>query len=159
MPDSPSKPPRRPEADRRRRTPGSGPRPRPGLSGAAELMRRPGRLVPTILGSLVAFAVAGTAVQGLSELRETRQRQRELTAAVETLRAETDGLEATIARLREDPEALRLHAKSTLDLVEPGEAVVLLRFPERFGPPRELPPPAPPVPPHRPSTGPPAGQR
>ena len=163
MPDPPSKTPRPREVPRevprRWRTLGSGLRNRAGLSGAAGLLRRPGRLVPTVLGSLVAFAVAGTAVQGLSELRETRQRQRGLTAEVETLRAETDGLEATITRLREDPEALRLHAKSTLDLVEPGEAVVLLRFPERFGPRRELPPPAPPVPPHRSSSGPPTGQR
>ena len=143
MPDPLSKtppsqtPPRR-EVRRRWRALG-GLRRRAGLPGAAELVRRPGRLVRTVLGSLVAFAVAGTAVQGLAELRETRQRQRGLTAAVETLRAETDDLEATIAQLREDPEALRLHAKSTLDLVEPGEAVVLLRFPERFGPRRDEP--------------------
>lgn len=159
MPDSPSPTPPRPEVHRRWRAFGDGLRRGAGFTGAAELVRRPGRLVRTALGSLVAFAVAGTAVQGLSELRETRQRQRGLTAEVETLRAETDDLEATIARLREDPEALRLHAKSTLDLVEPGEAVVLLRFPERFGPRREEPPPEPSVLPDQSPTRPPAGRR
>ena len=139
MPDTPSPTPRPSRFGHRLRALRDSLRRRAGSPGAAALMRRPGRLVPPVLGSLVAVAVAGTAMQGLGELRETRQRQRELTAEVETLRAGNAGLEETIARLREDPEALRLHAKSTLDLVEPGEAVVLLRFPERFGPVRAEP--------------------
>lgn len=120
------------------------PAPRRGL--AARLLERPARLVPTALGLLIAFAVAGTAIQGLAELAETRREGRELGARIETLRAEAAGLRDTIERLENDPEALRLHAKAALDLVDPGETVVLLQFPESVGPPKPrqiLPPYAP----------------
>ncbi len=85
---------------------------------------------------LTGAAAAFTGSQGLAALNEQRSQQETLRAEVERLEQEAADFRDEIALLRRDPAALELLAKTRHQLVEPGEMVVLLRFPERYGPER-----------------------
>lgn len=107
-----------------------------GAGWARRLAERPGRAAPLLLVLLTGTAAGVSGLQGLEMWNEQRGRREALRAEVQRLEKEAAGLLQEIARLRSDPQALPLFAKTHHQLVEPGEVVALLRFPERYGPPR-----------------------
>lgn len=107
------------------------------IRAAAE---RPGRAAPPVLALLTVTAAAVTGLRGLDLLNEQRQQRAALQKEVGRLQREAADLQSAIASIRNDPAALELFARTHHQLVEPGEVVVLLRFPERSGPARPAPP-------------------
>ncbi len=117
---------------------------RVGAAGVRTVAERPGRAAPPVAALLLVIGAAATGLQGLELLGEQRERQAVLRGEIERLEREAADLRARIAELETDPAALKLFAKTHHDLAEPGEVLVMLRFPERTGPPRPAREPAPP---------------
>ena len=109
---------------------------RAGAAGIRAVAERPGRAAAPVLALLTVIAAAVTGSRGLGMLNEQRQQSVALREEVGRLEREAAGLRGAIASIREDPAAIELLAKTHHQLVEPGETVVLLRFPERTGPAR-----------------------
>lgn len=107
-----------------------------GAASVRAVAERPGRAAPPVAALLLVIGAAATGLQGLELLGEQRERQSALRGEVERLEREAAGLRARIASLETDPAALTLFAKTHHELVEPGEILVMLRFPERTGPKR-----------------------
>ena len=109
---------------------------RRGADWARALVERPDRTAPVIVALLIGVSAAAVGVSGLESLREQDRLRAALAAEVVRLEEEATGLRNSIGSMKDDPAAFELHAKTYHQLVESGEVVVLLRFPEPSDPAR-----------------------
>lgn len=100
------------------------------------LAKRPGRLLSLVVVLLAGLVAAASGIRGFRALRQQEDRRDVLAGEVAQLETEAAALREAITRFRNDPAALDLFARTRHQLVEPGEVVVLLRFPEAVGPPK-----------------------
>jgi cell division protein FtsB len=104
---------------------------------------RPASYVAISLGfSLLVFGFFLLSPSGLLKVRKQRIQLAAMQADVEKLYAENRRLEEEVVALKTDPKAVEKIARETLNLVKPGEVVLLL--PEGWQ--ARVKPPAPPTP-------------
>ncbi len=103
------------------------------------LAERPGGALTVVAFLLAGVVAVATGIRGFRGLAEAESLRQTLTEDVRILEAQSSELEDAIGTFRADSAALELRARIHHDLVEPGETVVLLRFPEPVGPPRREP--------------------
>lgn len=82
--------------------------------------------VVSLLLSALFFAIFLVSDRGLLQLRNQRRQILKTREEVAQLEADTRRLEAEVAALRTDPRALEKIAREELNLVKPGEVVILL---------------------------------
>jgi len=76
--------------------------------------------------AVVALAILGFGGQSLGRLWNMKREVDGLEREIVALRAETDRLSASVARLRTDPDSIEQIAREELGLVKPGERVLKL---------------------------------
>jgi cell division protein FtsB len=76
--------------------------------------------------AVIALAILGFGGQSLSRLWTMKRDVDGLEREIATLRAETDRVSASVARLRSDPSAIEQIAREELGLIKPGERVLKL---------------------------------
>lgn len=83
-------------------------------------------LLMSLLFSFLVFAFFLVSEKGFLQVRRQRQQLSRIQAEVAALDAENRKLEAAVAALKSDPKAAEKIAREKLNLVRPGEIVVLL---------------------------------
>ena len=76
--------------------------------------------------AVIALAILGFGGQSLSRLWTMKRDVDGLEREIAALRAETDRVSASVARLRSDPNAIEQIAREELGLIKPGERVLKL---------------------------------
>ncbi len=133
-------PPREPERPRRART-------EPGLEAPAARpetrhVRPASYVLVSLLLSALFFGIFFVSDRGLLKLRRQREQLVRAAEEVAELEAQNKRLAAEVEALRTDPRAVEKVAREELNLVKPGEVVLVL--PEGWE--RRVKPPAPPAP-------------
>jgi cell division protein FtsB len=80
----------------------------------------------SLLFSVVVFAFFLLSPGGFLKVREQRNQLAKMQVAVAQLDADNRKLEAEVAALKSDPQAVEKIARETLNLVKPGEIVLIL---------------------------------
>jgi len=80
----------------------------------------------SLLFSVLVFGFFFVSGRGLLQVRRQRLRLADMQAEVAKLDAENRHLEEEVAALQNDPEAVEKIARETLNLVKPGEVVLIL---------------------------------
>ena len=76
--------------------------------------------------AVAAFAIMAYGAQSLTRVLHIRHEVESLEREIVGLRAETSELQATVARLRSDPDAIEKLARELLGFVKPGDRVLKL---------------------------------
>ena len=103
------------------------------------LAAKPGGALTVVAFLLAGVVAVATGIRGFRGLARAEALREALTEDVRLLQAQSSELQNAIGTFRADSAALELRARTHHGLVEPGETVVLLRFPEPVGPPRGQP--------------------
>lgn len=75
---------------------------------------------------VIALAILGFGGQSLGRLWTMKREVDGLEREIAVLRAESDRLSASVARLRSDPDSIEQIAREELGLIKPGERVLKL---------------------------------
>jgi len=76
--------------------------------------------------ALIALAILGFGGQSLGRLWNMKREVDGLEREIVALRAESDRVSASVARLRSDPDSIEQIAREELGLIKPGERVLKL---------------------------------
>ena len=76
--------------------------------------------------AIIALAILGFGGQSLGRLWNMKREVDVLERDIAVLRAETDRVNASVTRLRTDPESIEQIAREELGLIKPGERVLKL---------------------------------
>jgi cell division protein FtsB len=102
------------------------PAPASGARPDATHVRPASFVAVSLLFSVLVFGFFFVSERGLLQVRRQRLRLTDMQAEVAKLDAENRRLEEEVAALKNDPEAVERIARETLNLVKPGEVVLIL---------------------------------
>ena len=85
-----------------------------------------GRALRASTLAIIALAILGFGGQSLGRLWNMKREVDVLERDIAVLRAETDRVNASVTRLRTDPESIEQIAREELGLIKPGERVLKL---------------------------------
>ena len=85
-----------------------------------------GRALRAATLAVIALAILGFGGQSLGRLWNMKREVDGLEREIVALRAETDRVSASVARLRSDPDSIEQIAREELGLIRPGERVLKL---------------------------------